>query len=125
GALGGCAGATRLRCARAHRCALTRTLRCSTRVARVNTIDAKVAECVRSNLTNGEAVRDLGNIGDTTDVAARDRVEPGDVADADRVGFVHPHEEPNAIPDVNVLQATGQVLSCLVTHDCVKNTVVE
>src|SRR5206468_4057763 len=106
------AGAARLRCARTHRCALTRTLRCGTRVARVNTIDAKVAECVRSNLTNGGAVRDLGNIGDTTDVAARDRVEPGDVADADRVGFVHPQEEPNAIPDVNVLEASGQVLSC-------------
>ena len=94
-------------------CAFTLTQRCGTRVTRVNTIDAKVAECIHSNLTNGDAVPDLGVRGDTTDEGLRDRVEPGEVADADGVDFVYSsrREGPNGIADVNVLEASGLVLS--------------
>src|SRR5207247_3119108 len=67
-----------------HRCAST--LRCATRVVRVHTIDAKLAESIHSNLTNGDAVPDLGVRGDTVDKAGS--ATRKDAADAYHAGFV-------------------------------------
>src|SRR6266481_8415689 len=51
-----------------HGLALRRR-RCGTRVVRVHTISAKLAGSIHSNLTNGDAVPDLGVRGDTVDKA--------------------------------------------------------
>ena len=73
-----------LRFATRHRC--VRRRRCGTRVVRVHTIDAKLAESIHSNLTNGDAVSDLGVRGDTVDKAGSGTRK--DAADAYDAGFV-------------------------------------
>src|SRR5947208_15252082 len=95
-----------------HRCAST--LRCATRVVRVHTIDAKLAESIHSNLTNGNAVPDLGVRGDTTDKALGVRKQ---AADAYRGIFARGDgstgevQRASGIPEVNVINASGLSMS--------------
>jgi len=101
-------------------------LGCGTRVVRVHTIDAKLAESIHSNLTNGDAVPDLGVRGDTVDKAGSGTRK--DAADAYDAGFVPRWgscvvEGTSGIAEVNVLAASGQVLSCAEAHGRVENRV--
>src|SRR6266513_1232418 len=73
-----------LRSATRHTC--VRRRRCSTRIVRVHTIDAKLAESIHSNLTNADAVPDLSIRGDTVDKAGSGTRK--DAADAYHAGFV-------------------------------------
>src|SRR5205809_2217259 len=107
-----------------HRCAST--LRCGTRVVRVHTIDAKLAKSIHSNLTNGDAVPDLGVRGDTADKAGIGSRKGA--ADAYHAGFVrncgtHVVEGTSGIAEVNVLGASDRGLSCVETHGCVESRV--
>src|SRR6266567_7810506 len=107
-----------------HRCAST--LRCATRVVRVHTIVAKLAESIHSNLTNGDAVPDLGVRGDTTDKALEVRKQAADAyrgifARGD--GSTDEVNRASGIAEVNVIDASGRGLSCVETHGCVESRV--
>src|SRR5436190_47046 len=106
-----------------HRCARRR--RCGTRVVRIHTIDAKLAESIHSNLTNGDAVPDLGVRGDTTDKALGVRKQAADAYRGKFVGDGSTDEVKRAsgIAEVNVIEASDRGLSCVKTHGCVKKSV--
>src|SRR5882757_4505514 len=108
---------------RAHarlRCATIRHIRCPTTLVRAKIIPKVVVCKVQSNLNNGGAVNRLQVVEDTTDVALLG-IAPRDVADADRTAFLA-HASTNKFADVSVIEASGQILSCLFTHDCVSTT---
>src|SRR5437867_2324158 len=97
-------------------------LRARGRLRWVHTIDAKLAESIHSNLTNGEAVPDLGERGDTTDKALGVRKHAADAYRAIFVGDGSTGEVQRAsgIAEVNVIGASDRGLSCLETHGCVE-----
>src|SRR5438034_7580620 len=100
------------------RCGTMRRSRCATTPGE-GTVKAKLVGIkVQSNYNNVVANR-LGIVPDTTDEAGC-RPEPinREVGDADRKVFVVGFGT-NEFADVSVIEATGQIRSCLVTHDCV------
>src|SRR5882724_748471 len=102
------------------RYATMRRSRCATRGEGI--VIAKVVVIkVQSNYNNVGAVNKLEVVEDTTDEALLG-IAPREVADADRTAFVGAHAGTNEFADVSVIEASGQILSCLFTHDCVSTT---
>src|SRR6266481_3400115 len=102
------------------RYATIRHIRCPTTLVRAKIIPKMVVCKVQSNLNNGGAVNRLEVVEDTTDVALLG-IAPREVTDADRTAFLS-HAGTNELADVSVIEASGQILSCLITHDCVLTT---
>ena len=106
------------------RCATMRHSRCVTTPGRARVKAKVVVSKVQSNYNNAAANR-LGVVEDTTDVAGCGP-EPVPVERSPMrivLSFVDRRSVPTKLADVSVIEASGQVWSCLCTHDCVLTTI--